>query len=293
MDVREHLLAGLPVGERRLELTGVSTAVLEGGTGAPLVLLHGPGGSAAHWLRVIPALTRAHRVVAPDLPGQGASELTGGQLDEAGVLAWLGELIEATCPSPPTVVGAAFGGAMAARFAAERGERLARLVLVDTLGLVPFAPAPVFGQALQAFLAEPTGSTHDRLWEHCAHDLDALRSDPAMRWDDFRAYNVQRAQDPEAMASLGTLMQLFGFPAVPADELARIAVPTALIWGRHDLATPLRVAHAASVQHGWPLHVIEDCADDPPVEQPAAFVAALEQALEATQRQPSAAAVTP
>ena len=44
---RERLLAGIPVTERRLELAGVSTAVLEGGDGPPIVLLHGPGSSAA------------------------------------------------------------------------------------------------------------------------------------------------------------------------------------------------------------------------------------------------------
>ena len=40
------------------ELAGVSTAVLEGGDGPPVVLLHGPAGNAAHWMRVIPDLAR-------------------------------------------------------------------------------------------------------------------------------------------------------------------------------------------------------------------------------------------
>jgi pimeloyl-ACP methyl ester carboxylesterase len=53
-DAREQLLACLPVTERRLQLAGVSTAVLEGGDGPPVVLLHGPLGYAAHWMRVIP-----------------------------------------------------------------------------------------------------------------------------------------------------------------------------------------------------------------------------------------------
>ena len=44
---RERLLAGLPVTERRLRLAGVSTAVLEGGDGPPVVLLHGPGTASA------------------------------------------------------------------------------------------------------------------------------------------------------------------------------------------------------------------------------------------------------
>ena len=51
-NARERLLAGMPVTERRLELAGISTAVLEGGDGPPVVLLHGPGEYAAKWMRV-------------------------------------------------------------------------------------------------------------------------------------------------------------------------------------------------------------------------------------------------
>jgi hypothetical protein len=49
--VRERLLTGMPVTERRLELAGVSTAVLEGGDGPPVILLHGASEFAACWIR--------------------------------------------------------------------------------------------------------------------------------------------------------------------------------------------------------------------------------------------------
>ena len=52
------------------------TVVLEGGDGPPVVLLHGPAGNAAHWLRVFPELVRTHRVIAPDLPGHGGTGAT-------------------------------------------------------------------------------------------------------------------------------------------------------------------------------------------------------------------------
>ena len=116
-NAREQLLEGIPVAQRRVELAGVSTSVLEGGDGPPVVLLHGPVGHAGHWFRVLPALAKSHRVVAPDLPGQGDSELTGDALDADAVLVWLGELIEDTCPSPPTLVGFTLGGAIAADLA--------------------------------------------------------------------------------------------------------------------------------------------------------------------------------
>lgn len=49
-DPRDRILAGTPLTERRLQLGGVSTAVLEGGEGPPVVLLHGQGAWAGMWL---------------------------------------------------------------------------------------------------------------------------------------------------------------------------------------------------------------------------------------------------
>jgi pimeloyl-ACP methyl ester carboxylesterase len=279
MNVREKLLTGLPVSERQIRLNGVSTAVLEGGDGQPIVLLHGPGEYGAKWLRVIPDLVRTHRVIAPDLPGHGASSLLEAPLEAGGVVRWLVELIERRCARPPALVGQIIGGAIAARFAARLGERLSRLVLVDALGLAAFQPMPEFGQALKAFLSHPEEATHDALWQRCAFDLQALRDGLGAKWDLIKAYNLDRALRPELKAVQTALMGQFGFPAIEPAELQKISVPTTLIWGRHDLATPLPVAQAASARYGWPLVIIENAADDPPLEQPAAFVQALRAAL--------------
>jgi pimeloyl-ACP methyl ester carboxylesterase len=278
-DTGARLLDGLPVTERRLQCADVSTTVLEGGDGPPVVLLHGPGAYGAAWLRVIPRLVATHRVIAPDLPGHGTSEVAGGRLDAARVIAWLDELIERTCPVSPAVVGNTLGGAIAARFAVDHSERVGRLVLVDALGLRPFQPTPGFESALIDFLTEPNEGTHDRLWRHCAFDLDALRVGMGERWETFSAYNLDRARTPGVMAALQILMAEFGVPAIPSSDLARIAVPTTLIWGRHDRATALQEAEAASARYRWALHVINNAADDPAIEQPEAFLAALSAAL--------------
>ncbi|MGH2961914.1 MAG: alpha/beta fold hydrolase [Solirubrobacterales bacterium] len=278
---RERLQAGLPVGERRFELGGVSTNVLEGGDGPPVVLLHGP--LANHWLRVVPGLVSSYRVITPDLPGHGRSEVTGDPLDAERVIAWLAELIERTCSSPPVLIGQTLGGAIAARFAAEHSDRLRGLMLVDSLGLAPFAPAPEFAGALNEFLAQPNERTHDHLWRYCAFDVDRVREQMGEDWDAFRAYNVDRARTPSVQAALGALMEHLAMPAISPAQLARIAVPTTLIWGREDLATPLAVAEEASDRFGWPLRVIEACADDPPVEQPEALLAAIRGVLEELQ----------
>jgi pimeloyl-ACP methyl ester carboxylesterase len=282
-DARRRLLDDLPVTERRLPLAGVSTAVLEGGDGPPLVLLHGPGEFAAKWLRVIPDLVTTHRVIAPDLPGHGTSEVTGGRLDADRVLGWLGELIERTCPSRPALVGHVLGGSIAARYASADGDRLGRLVLVDTLGLAPFRPAPTFALGLVRFTVRPTERSYDRFMRRCSFDLDALRDEMGERWEPFEAYNLDRARAPGVKTAVRTLMRHVGVPTIPPSELARIATPTTLIWGRHDLANRLRIAETASARYGWPLHVIENVADDPPRDRPEAFLAALRSSLGAAE----------
>jgi pimeloyl-ACP methyl ester carboxylesterase len=277
--VRQQLLAGLPVTERRLQLNGISTAVLEGGNGPPVVLLHGPGEYGAKWLRVIPNLVTTHRAIAPDLPGHGASELMDGALDTDRVIGWLDDLVERTCATPPVLVGQILGGAIAARFACDRSERLSKLVLVDALGLAAFEPAPDFSRALSEFNSEPTEDTHDRLWNLCAFDFDSLRKGLGEQWESIKAYNLDRALAPSLQASQHALMEQFGMFGIPSTDLAKITVPTTLIWGRHDLATPLRVAEEASERYAWPLHVIEKAADDLPMEQPEAFLEALHTVL--------------
>jgi pimeloyl-ACP methyl ester carboxylesterase len=170
------------------------------------------------------------------------------------------------------------GAAIAVRFAAVHGDRLARLVLVDAMGLVPFEPDRRFGIALHRFLAGPTERTYDRLMELCAFDLDRAKERLGGRWDPYAAYAVELMRAPSVQAALGSLIGQFAATPIPPDELDGIDVPITLIWGRHDLATPLHVAEDASARYGWPLHVIEDAGDDPPLDRPDAFLEALRAA---------------
>lgn len=285
---RALLLSGLPVTERRLHLAGVSTAVLEGGTGPSILLLHGPGDFAGMWMRVIPDLVSSYHIIAPDLPGHGTSDLADGRLDADGLRAWLSGLIERTCPSPPVLVGHVLGGAIGARFAVNHSDRLSRLVLVDSLGLARFRPTLKFALTMLAFLTRPTDRTYGLFMRQCSYDFDGLRHELGPRWEPFLAYSLERARGPNAKTA-GRMFREFGIPPISSDDLARIAVPTTLVWGRHDRANRLRIAQDASARYGWPLHVIEDCADDPPRDQPLAFLEALHMALGTERRQQATA----
>lgn len=98
----------------------VSIAVRDhGGDGPPMLLLHGLGGSMAHWDPVVPELTGAHRVVLMDLRGHGASGVGPWSWDAA--LADVEAVIEALDLGDPAVVGMSLGGMVATRWAARPG----------------------------------------------------------------------------------------------------------------------------------------------------------------------------
>ncbi len=281
---RHQLIADLPVSERRLHLQGITTPVLEGGDGPPVVLLHGPGYHATSWRRIIPDLVRTHHVIVPDLPGHGASTVDEGSLDGDRMLAWLGDLIDATCAEPPTLVGKLAGGGLAAHFAATSDVGLHQVVLIQALGLRPFEPPPDFGQALGTFAEDPNEQTHDDFWGKCVVDLDGVRDRMGATWDHFRAYNIETAQSPAVAEARDAMLAAYGFRALPDEVLRRVPDGTALIWGAEHRPTPLEVAEDMSARYGWSLHVIDDCGD-PLIERPDAFLTTLRTVMSASQRE--------
>ncbi|WP_225741391.1 alpha/beta fold hydrolase [Halorussus halophilus] len=231
-------------------------------------------------MRVIPDLVTTHRVIVPDLPGHGASTVTTNDLNADSVTRWLDELIEETCSVPPTLVGHLLGGAIAARFASNQGDRIQQLVLVDSLGLDRFWPSARFAFGLFRFLVRPTDRAYHSFLDQCLADRNELIEQLGDDWKPFLAYNLERARTPSVKAAMRTLMKEVAVPTISPEKLARITVPTILIWGREDRAIRLGVAREASDRYGWPLHVIDDSGDDPKLEQPQSFLDVLYDELD-------------
>jgi pimeloyl-ACP methyl ester carboxylesterase len=275
-----RLIEGLPLAHRRIEVAGVSTSLLEGGEGPPLVLIHGQGGSAEIMAPLVPMTVDRYRVVVADLPGLGRSEIRSGTLDAGRVTGWLGELIAKTCDQPPSLLGASLGGSVALRFAVARGQELSRLVLVDSGSLGPFRPPPSLLFALLRLARKPDRAALERLQRLIFHDPDRVRAAAGERLRALEDYQLDRARQPSVSASNRTLLRQVGTKQVPDEQLRRIEVPIAMIWGRHDRVMPFRYAERASAEYGWPLYPIDDAGHVPFVEQPTAFRAALRTALE-------------
>jgi len=100
------------------------------------------------------------------------------------------------------------------------------------------------------------------------------------RWGPFRAYSLELARTPSVRRANRQLLRELGLRQLPAEEVARIDVPTTLIWGRQDRVMPLAAAPEASVRYGWPLDVIDDAGHFLGVDQPEAFLGSLRRAFD-------------
>ncbi len=250
--------------EHRIEGARGPIALLEGGSGPPLVLVHGFGDRAMGWRSVLVPLSQTHRVIAPDLAGHGRSAPSGDQaLSLEDTLDSLRRVVDERSPGEPVIlVGNSLGGWISALYALESPERVEHLVLVNSGGLAwPLdrdALLPSTREGVRRKLERLFGPAAPRLPDFVLDDLLVLHADPGLHalFDD-----VERA---------GRL-----------DERAReLQVPTSIVWGRGDGFFPDELGrrwHAAVP--GSRLAWLDGCAHVPQFTCPDGLVAAVSASL--------------
>lgn len=119
---------------------GLHCAV-SGDAGEPaVVLIHGGHGSHTHWIANIEALAARHRVVAPDLPGFGASLKPSSKFTLDDYRDCIVEMMDGLGIARACLAGFSFGGMVATAVAAGYPKRAAGLVVVNAPGTS--APSP-------------------------------------------------------------------------------------------------------------------------------------------------------
>ena len=129
------------------------------------------------------------------------------------------------------------------------------------------------------FDLRPSERNNARFARWAFFDPDRTRQQDPEWYDAFMAYGLSRGTVPHVKRTMRWLIKV-GTKQISDLELQRIAVPTSLLWGRHDRMAPLHLAESASSRFGWPLHVVEGVAHVPFVEQPGAFLHALRATLD-------------
>ena len=265
--------------ERRLELAGTSSLVLEAGDGPPLLLLHGGiecGG--VYWAKVIQPLAERQRVVVPDVPGLGESA-PFSRMDMAHFVDWFDALLCQTCREPPLLVAHSMFGSLAARFATQaRADALRGLVIYGSPGVARYRlPIGLLLAAIR-FGIRPSQRNIERFAQWAFVPPEPSRRPDREWFEALLTYVLACAKLAHVQRTMRQLIQI-GKRRIPDEELRRIAIPTALLWGRHDRMVPLRVAEDAHTRLGWALHVVDDVGHVPHVDCPTRFLGALRDAL--------------
>jgi pimeloyl-ACP methyl ester carboxylesterase len=120
-----------PFTSRRLAVDGIHLHVRTGGSGPPVLLLHGFTETGDMWNPVLPLLAGEHTVIVPDLRGAGDSDKPESGYDKAGMARDMHALVRALSLERVTVVGHDIGLMVAYAYAAQFPSETARVVLMD------------------------------------------------------------------------------------------------------------------------------------------------------------------
>lgn len=200
-----------------------------GGSGAPVILIHGAPGGKDDWQKLAPLLATDRDVYSIDLPGFGASSMRvpdhSVRASSHAVLAWM----DALGFDRAHVVGWSNGGGVALHMAHDTPSRVASLTLLASIGQQQF---------------EGTGS---HLIEHARYDLGMLLLGPGV--DLLPHFGVLGSRD----ARTGWLRSFMQSDQRPFERMMREigeagGPPTLIVHGLSDFLVPVRTAIATHEQ---------------------------------------------
>ena len=107
---------------------------------APVVLIHGNDESSVEWYGWVPRMAQAYRLVRPDLPGLGHSNVPQGfEYSLVNLARFVAQVMDKAGVASAHIIGAKTGGAVAMRFAADYPHRTRTLVVAGA----PFSPLAI------------------------------------------------------------------------------------------------------------------------------------------------------
>jgi pimeloyl-ACP methyl ester carboxylesterase len=181
-------------------INGVDIHYVKGGTGEPLVLLHGFGQNWYMWNRLLPEFSKHFTVIAPDLPGLGESGKPDSGYDKKTMASFIHGLVKQLGYDHINLAGHDIGLMVAYAYAAQFSDEVNKLALMDAL--LP-GVEPVWSQVKASawwfgfFGFPPSGELvagKERLfltnfWPVVGHAKDAFTTEEVNEF--VRAYSVK------------------------------------------------------------------------------------------------------
>lgn len=265
---------------------------------APLVLVHGLGGSHLNWVQVAPALAEKRRVVAIDLAGFGLTPAASRDTGVRANAALLGRFIREELGGRSVLVGNSMGGMVSLLLAAAEPDLVAALVLVD-----PSIPAGVknldrmvalqFGLYATPRLGEQflvrlrrRYSTDQRvrgMVQLCFADFSRADAEVMEAGVSLLTYRDTLAQsEAEFLRAARSLLAVLRHGRTYSALIHRISAPVLLIHGEQDRLVPIEAARrVAAAKPEWQTEWLAGVGHTPQLEVPDRFVAVVDRWLAA------------
>jgi pimeloyl-ACP methyl ester carboxylesterase len=276
--------------EWELDLHGHRAVYRMGGSGPPVVLIHGMLNSSRHWERVARRLVDRYTVIAPDLLGHGDSATPRGDYSLGAHAATIRDLLAAIGIERASIVGHSLGGGVAMVFFWLFPDRTERLALVSSGGLGDEVSPLLRGAAVPGASAAVWAAAHPRLLRAAEHAADALKGRGAQSGVYLEQFvrAMRPLEQPGArrafLQTLRSVIDVRGQRVSARDRLYLLDdVPTLFVWGERDHTIPL--AHGAAAHAAVPgsrFVTLPRAAHFPHLEDPDGLATALGEFLATT-----------
>jgi pimeloyl-ACP methyl ester carboxylesterase len=267
---------------QHVSIHGHAVGFRRGGSGEPILLIHGLAGSSRTWDAVIPVLSTRYDVIAPDLLGHGESAKPLGDYSLGAFANGLRDFLSVLDVPSVTIVGHSFGGGVAMQLAYQHPHLVDRLVLVGSGGLgrevswlLRLLTLPGAEYVMPIAFPKPIVDRATEVGRHLGRRN--IRSPKlAELW---RAYaSLAGAQNRTAFVrTMRSVIDPMGQMVNARDRLYLAAhIPTLIVWGDHDGIIPVSHAHEAhDLITDSRLEILEGVGHFPHVEAPERFTSVL------------------
>lgn len=257
----------------RVHVGDVDLYYREAGEGAPLLLLHGLGGSSLDWEHQMPYFAARYRVLAPDLRGFGDSPRGRGRLSVRGHAADVAGFLDAVQVARCRLIGHSMGGAVAQQFTLDHPQRVERLVIANS---VPsFRPRSLRHHLEFLYRLVVMGL----LGPARLAEIGAWRSFPAPEQDAQRARAIARGARNSRRNYLAALRALSAWSVI--DRLDELQLPVLVAASEHDYFGHDEMVMFAHALPRARLHLFKGAHHGLPGEHPEAFNAVVEHFFDA------------
>lgn len=257
--------------EEMVSVGGIKAHTLIGGSGPPLLVLHGAGGPNG-WRRWHAALAEQFTLYVPAHPGYGLSDSADWMESPRDLARYYLWYLDTLGLERASVLGHSLGGYVAAELAVMNPKAVDRLVLVAAAGLKPER-----GEILDVFYYPV-----DQLRDLGYHDPSQ-----APEWDELYGAPPTPEQQDLALRARETSARLIWKPYAHNPRLPyflpRVTNSTLIVWGRQDRIVPLICGEQyAEILPNATLKIVEGCGHSPNIEKPDEFVGIVREFLAAS-----------